>query len=295
MMTGAGSAVSQVVSPVDGTTISYQTLGAADGLLVVGGSWRSGRDYLPLAQALSPHFSVHVIDRRGRGDSGPQGSAYSIALEVGDLLAVQERTAAKIVFGHSYGGLVALEAARRSPVFSDVLVYEPGVSMGGSIPLAWMQPYGERLAAGDGRGAFAAMVKGAGGAPPAVERMPLWYIKLVLRLVIRGQHWWRIEALLNAALAEHEQVKALDQPTLERYQTVGSRVHLLGGSKSPAYRTIRLFEAMRAVIPNCTSEVISGLDHLAPDEKAPTAVAEHLLSQLRGHGEPTPAARAQAN
>jgi len=275
--------VREVVTSLDRTTIGYQTLGAGDGLLVIGGAWRSGRDYLPFAEALSVSFTVHVIDRRGRGDSGPQGPAYRIACEFEDLLAVQERTGAKIVFGHSYGGLIALEAARSSQVFSDVVVYEPGVSIAGSIPLGWMQPYRERLLAGDPRGAFAAMVQGAGGAPPAVERMPLWYIKLVLRLFIRGQHWRDIEALLDAGLAEHEQVQALDQPTVERYQTIGSRVHLLGGSKSRPQFTSRLFETLQTVIPNCTSELIVGLDHLAPDDKAPTTVAEHVLRQLRDH------------
>ena len=44
-----------------------------------------------------------------------------------DLFAVQRQTDARIVFGHSYGGLVALEAARRTDGLSDVLVYEPGV------------------------------------------------------------------------------------------------------------------------------------------------------------------------
>jgi predicted alpha/beta superfamily hydrolase len=30
-------------------------------------------------------------------------------------------------FGHSFGGLVVLETARRQPVFREVFVYEPGV------------------------------------------------------------------------------------------------------------------------------------------------------------------------
>lgn len=283
-MTRTAPTTSEVVTSKDGTTVGYQTLGAGPGLLVVGGAWRGGRDYLPFAEALTVSFTVRVIDRRGRGHSGPQGPAYSIAREIEDLLAVQEQTGARIVFGHSYGGLIALEAARGSQVFSDVVVYEPGVSIGGSIPLRWMQPYRERLVAGDPRGAFAAVVKGAGGAPPPVERMPLWYIRLVLRLAIRGQHWQHIEALLDAGLAEHEQVQALDQPTLERYATITSRVHLLGGSKSRPQFTTQLFDAIQAVIPRCTSEVIAGLDHLAPEDKAPTAVAEHVLGHLGKDG-----------
>ncbi len=284
-MTTTVPTTSEVVTSTDGTTIGYRTLGAGEGLLVIGGAWRSARDYLPLAEALSAGFTVHVIDRRGRGDSGPQGHAYSIAREIEDVLAIQERTGTKIVFGHSYGGLIALEAARNRHGFSDVIVYEPGVSIAGSIPLGWMRPYRERLMAGDRRGAFAEMVKGAGGAPPAVERMPLWYVKLILRLFIREEQWRHIDPLLELALAEHEQVQALDAPTVERYQNISSCVHLLGGGKSRPCFTTSLFEAMQAVIPNCTSEVIAGLDHTAPDDKSPAVVAEHVLRQLHNHAE----------
>jgi pimeloyl-ACP methyl ester carboxylesterase len=76
----------------DGTSIGYETLGAGDGLLVLGGGWRTSRDYLPLARRLAHSFAVHVIDRRGRGRSGAQGPAYTIERELEDLAAVQAHT-----------------------------------------------------------------------------------------------------------------------------------------------------------------------------------------------------------
>ena len=75
------------------------------------------------------------------GTAARRGENYCIDRELEDLFAVQEQTHATIVFGHSYGGLIALQAASRAQAFSDVLAYEPGVSVGGSIPLAWMTPY----------------------------------------------------------------------------------------------------------------------------------------------------------
>jgi pimeloyl-ACP methyl ester carboxylesterase len=271
-----------IVRSRDGTAIAYETLGAGDGLVVLGGAWRSGRDYLRFARALAPSFEVHVIDRRGRGRSGPQGPSYGVQRELEDLFAVQAQTAATIAFGHSYGGLIALEAARRSSVFSDVVVYEPGVSVAGSIPLGWIPRYRALLAAGDRRGAFAAMVRGAGGAPPVLERMPLWYVKLMLHLFIKEDRWRQIDPLLEAGLAEHEQVAALDQSTADRYQDVTARVVLLGGSKSRPHLTTDLFERLTATIANCTSELIVGLDHTAPDEKAPDLVAERARHHLLG-------------
>lgn len=274
--TNGGVATSQ-----DGTSIGYETLGVGDGVLVLGGAWRVGWDYLPLARALAESFVVHVIDRRGRGRSGPQGSEYSIERELEDLFAVQAQTQARAVFGHSYGGLIALEAARRSTVFTDVVVYEPGVSVAGSIPMGWMPRYRELLAAGDRRGAFAAMVRHAGGAPPALERMPLWYVKLILRLFIKERQWRQIDPLLETALVEHEQVAALDESTADRYRPVAARVVLLGGGKSRSRFTTTLFDQLAARIPTSTTELIEGLDHTAPDEKAPDLVAERVRHHLR--------------
>jgi pimeloyl-ACP methyl ester carboxylesterase len=287
-MTGSTRRDSTAISPTsrglvrsnDGTAISYQAVGAGPGLLVVGGAWRTSRDYLPFAQALSDSFTVQVIDRRGRGHSGPQGDRYELGREIEDLLAVQAQTSSTIVFGHSYGGLIALEAARRSTIFSDVVVYEPGVSIAGSIPLGWMDLYRTRLAAGDTRGSFAAMVRGSGGAPPVLERMPLWYVKLMLRLFIKQQQWRQIEPLLEAGLAEHEQVAARDDTTVERYRTITARVLLLGGGKSRSFATTSLFDQLTTKIPNTTSELLDGLDHTAPDEKAPDVVAERVRRHL---------------
>ncbi|MGI8712218.1 MAG: alpha/beta fold hydrolase [Solirubrobacteraceae bacterium] len=278
MITTAPSA--RTARSSDGTAISYQTLGAGEGLVVLGGAWRTGNDYLPFAEALAPAYTVHVVDRRGRGGSGPQGPNYSIERELEDVSAIQAQTGAGIVFGHSYGGLIALEAARRCDAFSDVLVYEPGVSVAGSIPLAWMMRYRQRLAVGDRRGAFAAMVRGAGGAPPALERMPLWYVKLILRLFIHRREWQRIDSLLEAGLTEHEQVAALDEPHLHRYQSTTARVALLGGAKTRPQFTTSLFDQLTAAIPNCTTELIPGLDHTAPDAKAPRQVAERVRDHL---------------
>jgi pimeloyl-ACP methyl ester carboxylesterase len=250
-------------------------------MLVLGGVWRCSGDYLAFAQALSDSFTVHLIDRRGRGLSGPQGADYSIKREVEDVLAVQEQTGARIVFGHSYGGLIALEAARRSAVFSDVIVYEPGVSIAGAIPLGWLDSYRQLLAAGDARGAFAAAARGAGAAPPALERMPLWCVKQILRLFIKQQQWRQIEPLLAAGVAEHEQVAALDAPTADRYQAIAARVLLLGGAKSRWFARTGLLDQLPAAIPNCTSELIEGLDHTAPDDEAPEAVADRVRQHLR--------------
>src|SRR5689334_10251511 len=194
------------VRSADGTHIGFRILGHGDPLIVVGGALRTAIDYLPFAQELARRFEVIVVDRRGRGLSGPLGGNYSIERECEDLLAVQTATGAARLFGHSYGGLVALETATRSGAFERIVVYEPGVSVHGSIPTHWIPRARQLLEAGKPRAAFAYFVQQSGNAPGPVAKLPLWYLRTVLRIAIRNQQWQRYEPLLEANLAEHAQV-----------------------------------------------------------------------------------------
>src|SRR3979411_2474317 len=96
-------------------TISYHTTGTGPGVLVVPGALSDAADYTALADALAAHFTVHTVQGRGRRGSGPRGHGHVTAADSADLAAVRAATGARYVFGHSYGGLVALEAARRDP------------------------------------------------------------------------------------------------------------------------------------------------------------------------------------
>ena len=109
----------------DGTPIGYCSVGTGPGLIIVGGVLSSAARYRPLAEKLTDTFEVHLMNRRGRAGSGPQGAGHSIEQECDDLLAVIAATGAGMVFGHSFGGLVALETARRRTGLQRVLVYEP--------------------------------------------------------------------------------------------------------------------------------------------------------------------------
>lgn len=269
------------VRSADGTSIAYRSLGAGEPLIVVGGVLRKAEDYQPLAEALADSFEVHLIERRGRGASGPLGGDYSIEKEGEDLDAVRRETGATLVFGHSYGGLIALEAAKHMPL-ERVAVYEPGISVGGSIPLDWLSGYNRRLAAGDERGAFAELVRGSGHAPALLTRLPFSFVRLVLRLAIRGRQWDRMRPLLHANAIEHEQVRLLDG-TAHTYRSVSAPVLLLGGTKSPRSSELGI-ETLYAVLPNATLELLDGLTHNAPDEGAPERVAEAVAPFLRASG-----------
>ncbi len=266
----------RTILSADGTAISYQTMGAGPGLIVVGGTLKTSEDYLPLASTLARSFTVHIVDRRGRGASGPQGPQYALGKEVEDLLAVQAETGARLAFGHSYGGLVILETARSFRLFDRIAVYEPGVPCA-PVPTAWMAPYRERLGAGDPYGAFVHFIQGSGGAPAIMTKLPHWYLRMALRVGFRGPTWQRMRPLLEACLVEHEQIAA-QQGRLTEFANVTSSVLLLvGGRSSPAHRAE--FAMLRDTLPNAALETLDGLNHLGPSEqKSAPVVAERALA-----------------
>jgi pimeloyl-ACP methyl ester carboxylesterase len=261
----------------DGTPIGYSSLGEGPGLIIVGGVLSSGSDYLPLASLLAQHFEVHLVDRRGRPRSGPQGQSHSIDDECADLSAVAASTGATAAFGHSFGGLVALEAARRQPDFDQLFIYEPGVPLRGQFRFDWLDGYQQRLESGDRRGAFAWMVKHNGFAPRPLAVMPLWYIRSVLRLAIRSGQWASMDRLLEANLVEHRIEAAHDAPSAERFSTITARTLLMGGPKSPTAISQQLITELADVIPNATAAILPALDHLAPQNQ-PGQIATAIIS-----------------
>jgi pimeloyl-ACP methyl ester carboxylesterase len=141
---------SQAFASANGATISYKTVGSGPPIIVIPGVLSIAADFDAFANALAETFTVHTIERRGRGKSSPQDAGYSIAVDCEDVFALQKETHARCLFGHSYGGLIALETARNNALVKKVAVYEPGVSVDGSIETAWFSSY-KRLLARDKR------------------------------------------------------------------------------------------------------------------------------------------------
>jgi pimeloyl-ACP methyl ester carboxylesterase len=275
--TGLGDVRTSTVRSDKGTVIAYHSLGRGPGLVIAGGVLSAGSDYMGLALALAGDFQVHVMERRGRPGSDPQLPDHSLDDECADLASVTAATGSTAVFGHSFGGLVALETARRQAIFNEVFVYEPGVPIRGQLRAGWLDDYQRRLEHGDRRGAFACMVKGAGFAPAPLAVMPVGYVRLVLRIALRGQTWVTMDRLLEANLTEHRLQAALDAPNAERFSTIAARTILLGGTKSPDSISGPLLDEIAAAIPSSEVEALPGLGHLAPQEQ-PDRVASAILA-----------------
>src|SRR3954468_15659688 len=124
----ATAAPSRIVVSRDGTPIAVFSSGTGPPLVAVHGATADHTAFRAVGPLLATSFTVHAIDRRGRGASGDT-EPYAIEREFEDIAAVAEALAAESatpvdVVGHSYGGRCALGAALRTAAIRRVVSYE---------------------------------------------------------------------------------------------------------------------------------------------------------------------------
>jgi len=149
--------------------------------VLVGGALSTRGAAETLAGHLAPSFTVYAYDRRGRGDS-TDTPPYAVEREVEDIQAlVEDAGGSAFAFGHSSGGVLALEAAARTLGITRLALYEPPFIVDASRPplpddsierLTDLASTGRR---GDAVEYF--MVTGVGVPPEAVALMkdePFW-------------------------------------------------------------------------------------------------------------------------
>jgi pimeloyl-ACP methyl ester carboxylesterase len=260
------------VTSRDGTRISYQSIGTGPSLIIIPGAMSLADDFVPLASEMADTFSTHIIERRGRGLSGEMGADYSITKECEDVIAVQQATDAHLFFGHSYGGLVAFEAARNNKTLRKLAVYEPGISINHSIPTDWMSAYQVHLDAENKLGAFIDFIRGMG--PAFMKWIPDWWLRRLVPRMIGDSEWGKMAALLPGNLIEHKEVARLDN-TYPNYREVSADVLLMSGGKGPGFRGEKL-QIMSGVLAHCASKIFPKLDHFGPTHGAPFEVAQEL-------------------
>lgn len=263
----------------DGTRIAYLSVGAGPSVIVIPGVLSMAADYTAFASALAAHFTVHTIERRGRGQSGPQGEDYSIRKECEDVLAVRANTGALLLVGHSYGGLIALEVARDTTAFQKIAVYEPGVSTDGSLPMDWMVGYKKALAENRTIDAFVSFTLAV--APPRIGKTPRWLMKLaLLGLVISTPLYRQMLALLAQNLREWREIARLDS-SCENYREVYADVLLMYGGKSDSPAVDLAMEYLSANLPRSRTQKFPGLDHFGIERTAPRQVAKYVFDHFR--------------
>jgi len=244
----------EIITSADGTRIAYWRSGEGTPLVLVHGTAADHGRWRPVMLAFEQRFSVVAVDRRGRGGSG-DSDGYEIKREFEDVAAVVDSLGEPaFLLGHSYGGLVALEAALLTGNVRKLLLYDPGIEVAGQE--IYQHEVIERLEAlleaGDRDGVVATTMREVAGLPPeTVEHM-------------RSQPVWQARvAAAHTIPRELQAVKAYGFDP-ERFGDLGVPTLVLIGSDSPAALR-KAGEVVDEALPDSRAFVMSGQGHAAMD------------------------------
>ena len=113
------------VASKDGTRIAVECAGTGPTLLFVHGGVGDHTRWTPMFPLLTSTFTACAMDRRGHGASS-DSREYSLSQEAEDVAAVvNSRRGPVFVYGHSYGGVAALEATFLTNRVGKLMLYEP--------------------------------------------------------------------------------------------------------------------------------------------------------------------------
>jgi len=253
------------VASKDGTPISVECTGAGPTLLIVHGGTGDRTRWTPLFPLLATRLTVCAMDRRGHGTSGDSAD-YSLQKEVDDIVAVVNSRPGKVfVLGHSFGGVVALEAAFRSDRISRLVLYEPPLlDLDNAAILARME---RLIAEGDREQAlvtfFREIVMISPNEIAAMRSRPSWP-----GLLASIETSIRQDRALGAYRFNAVRMHALQTPTL-----------LLTGSKTASPQLKLAIDSLQRSLPHAELVVFEGQEHNAMDT-IPQQFAETVLRFL---------------
>lgn len=248
------------------------TINKGPAIVMLGPGLDDGRRTKRLAARLTSRFRVLRLHRRQyRLDLKP--AKTSIAQEVEDAVAVAQAVAGPVLlYGHSDGGVVALEALAAAPqTFAAGVVFEPAAVIDPAKPLAGKD--GEVLTK-----ARAALAAGRPGKAMDIFfretiELPPWQAKAAAMLIPVVPRYRRLVG------AQLDSLEALDRlgVRLDTYAKITVPTVLLRGDRGPAHIHERL-DAIARAMPQARKVVLKGRDHGA-DLKAPREVAAVIEAQ----------------
>jgi pimeloyl-ACP methyl ester carboxylesterase len=248
------------VLSADGTSIAYENDGNGQPLILLHGGSGTRRAWDTLRPYLVNEFNLYIPDRRGRGDSS-DGDDYDLAREAADLRALVDAVSGPpIVFGHSFGGLVALKAASQITI-DRLVLYEPPVLVdehSGDDLAARME---DRLEAGQRQDAMRLFIE-ENGSVSDVSQLP----------------WWPEEAnlhLTETVIRENYEVEAF---ALSDVPEIAVPTVLLTGEQSPEH----LRAGATALADHLTSSRLIEMEHVGhvATETAPEKLAAIIKSRI---------------
>jgi pimeloyl-ACP methyl ester carboxylesterase len=255
----------------DGTPIAWFSSGEGPPLVLVHGVLGDHTRWEVLRPLLEPHFTVHAMDRRGRGASG-DADAYGFEREFEDVAAVVDAVAAATgspvdVYGHSGGASFALGAASLTTRLRRLVLYEPALDPGNLLPDGLLERIDALLAAGD---------------PDAVVET---FCRAVLHMdddaiaTYRAQPSWPARVAAAHTLPRELRSGPAGFFDRRRLAQVTVPVMLLQGTQTPKGFKAAL-AGFAATLPDARVADLEGQAHTA-DVLAPHVVAQELIAFLR--------------
>lgn len=239
------------VASKDGTPIAYEQRGSGPALLLVHGTGIDHTYWSDVVARLERYFTVYVLDRRGRGQSGDK-QPYAVEREFEDVAALVDAVGGEVnVVGHSYGALCCLEAALLTGKIRKLVLYEPPVYTTVKIPYPpdAFERFDAYVKAGEAEKALM-MVNEIGHAPAReveLQRsLPNWQVRLdvvwTLRREVIGAMNYKFKA--------------------DRFRDLKTAILLLvGGESTPFYKAAT--ETLHKALPYSRVAVLSGQGHEA--------------------------------
>jgi pimeloyl-ACP methyl ester carboxylesterase len=240
--------VPEFVRCSDGTEIAYDRVGAGAAVIVIGGAFNTRLSPYPLVTLLAERFTVFSFDRRGRGASG-DSEPYAVEREVEDLAAMVEAAGGSaMVYGHSSGAILALEAAAAGVPITRLAVYEPPYSFDPEHPHA-SDDRAVRAAhdAGDREGAARAFMRIVGMDEASIDwaaSAPFWPGMLQIAHTLPYDL-----ALAGDGRVPVQRLVGITVPTL-----------VLDGGRSPDWAA-RASAGLMSALPQATRLTLEGQDH----------------------------------
>jgi pimeloyl-ACP methyl ester carboxylesterase len=253
--------MTESTTSTDGTRIAFDAIGAGPAVVLVGGAFATKASMRPLAELLRERCTAVIVDRRGRGDSGPT-TWVSAEQQVDDLLAVARAVGATRLFGHSSGAVLALLAAASAPAVTEVAAYEP--------PVQDRDPQGAASFAGELRAMLTA--------GRAEEAAVAWFWRTSggwFDEGMRAAPWWPGLVALAHTLPD-EQALIGDGGVPAVVAEIRARTLLLSGGASPAWAAASV-AALAAAIPEATTAVIPGEGHAVRAEALAPALSAFFV------------------
>lgn len=270
---------------VDGRAIAYQDVGSGPTVILAHCSGASHGAWAPLVAALRDRYRVLAPDLLGYGRSErwPVNARLHPWSDLGALLALAELAGAPAHFaGHSYGGTVALEAAR---------VLGPRVRS-----LTLIEPIAFHLLGLTGRTRESREITDVGRRMTEAlrRRRDREAAGVYMKYWAGRMQWWamspkarrRVVQTVGKVGAEFEMVSYLSR-TVGDYRAIHTPTRLIVGERSP--RPARaIVDDLFNILPDVHVRQLAGAGHMSLlTHPAPvsTLVAEHIdAAERRGRG-----------